>query len=112
MSKNRTGKGGTGSGKGRGGGSRDNDDDFDLHIDLHDDDHVMEFTPPPGFDIRTMAGEFAEIMAETMQPLLIRLPNLTVEFEPGCTPKEIIDGYKLGLKRAALPKPSNKNDKR
>lgn len=64
-----------------------------------DEEDYMEFTPIPGFDIRQMAKKFSDKMAETHMPLVIHLPNgVDVEFEPGCTRKEIIDGYNLGMK--------------
>ncbi|MDD9900899.1 MAG: hypothetical protein OXT65_07965, partial [Alphaproteobacteria bacterium] len=56
-------------------------------------DEVILFTPGPGFDIRAAADEFVEAMEEYGLPLLIRLPHVSIEFEPGCTQEEIIEGY-------------------
>lgn len=72
---------------------------------------VMEYTPPPAFDVRTVAHEFAHIMKETGHPLIINLPHMTVEFEPGCTAKEIIDGYNMAIKRKTSAPASNTNKK-
>jgi hypothetical protein len=72
-------------------------DDWDSG-DYSDD--VMEFTPTVDFDIRTAAKKFSKMMRESLQPLIIHLPHLSVEFEPGCTAKEIIDGYHYAIKSA------------
>ncbi|MBI1216052.1 MAG: hypothetical protein GC185_09580 [Alphaproteobacteria bacterium] len=92
------------AGRKKGGGSGKN------HGGNHDDDDlVMEFTPEGGFNIRMAARNFAELMEESNQPLIIHLPHVSVEFEPGCTPKEIIDGYNLAMKAKFVVKPSNTN---
>jgi hypothetical protein len=75
----------------------------------HGDDHVIEFTPEGGFNIRMAARQFAEMMEHSNQPLIIHLPHVSVEFEPGCTPKEIIDGYHMAMKSKFVVKPSNAN---
>jgi len=69
---------------------------------------VIEFTPEGGFNIRTAARNFANIMESSNQPLIIHLKHVSVEFEPGCTPKEIIDGYNMAM-QAKATKPSNSN---
>ncbi len=71
---------------------------------------VMEFTPVGGFNIRSAARNFANLMESSNQPLIIHLPHVSVEFEPGCTPKEIIDGYHHAM-QAKASKPSNANTK-
>ena len=71
---------------------------------------VMEFTPEGGFNIRSAARNFANLMESSNQPLIIHLPHVSVEFEPGCTPKEIIDGYHHAM-QAKGAKPSNANTK-
>lgn len=76
-----------------------------------DHDHVIEFTPEGGFNIRTAARNFANLMRSSLQPLIIHLPHVSVEFEPGCTPKEIIDGYNQAMKAKFIVKPSNANSK-
>lgn len=73
------------------------------------DDSVIEFTPEGGFNIRMAARNFAELMEHSNQPLVIHLPHVSVEFEPGCTPKEIIDGYNMAMKATFVVKPSNAN---
>jgi len=73
-------------------------------------EEVMEFTPEGGFNIRTAARNFANLMESSNQPLIIHLPHVSVEFEPGCTPKEIIDGYHHAMQAKGL-KPSNANNK-
>lgn len=92
--KNKGGKGG-GSGSNTGG----------------DDEHVMEFTPEGGFDIRTAARNLSRLMEQSHQPLVIHLPHVSVEFEPGCTPREIIDGYNMAMGSRFIVKPSNANTK-
>jgi len=87
-------KGGKGGRGGRGGGPGD---------------HVIEFTPEGGFDIRTAARNFANLMEQSGQPLVIHLPHVSVEFEPGCTPREIIDGYNQAMHSKFIVKPSNTN---
>jgi hypothetical protein len=74
-----------------------------------DDDEVLHLTPSAGFDIRKSAKQLMEIMQDTHQPIVIHLPNVSVEFEPGCTRKEIIDGYNMALKASIAVKPSNAN---
>lgn len=74
-------------------------------------DHVIEFTPEGGFNIRTAARNFANLMEQSGQPLVIHLPHVSVEFEPGCTPKEIIDGYNQAMHSKFIVKPSNANTK-
>jgi len=74
-------------------------------------DHFIEFTPEGGFDIRSAARNFANLMEQSNQPLIIHLPHVSVEFEPGCTPKEIVDGYNLALRAKIVVKPSNANIK-
>jgi len=71
---------------------------------------VIEFTPEGGFNIRTAARNFANLMESSNQPLVIHLKHVSVEFEPGCTPKEIIDGYNMAM-QAKSAKPSNANSK-
>ena len=75
----------------------------------HEGDHVIEFTPEGGFNIRMAARNFADLMEHSNQPLIIHLPHVSVEFEPGCTPKEIIDGYNMALKHKFLVQHSNAN---
>ncbi len=72
------------------GRDRGNDGDYE---------EVIEFTPTGAFDIRASAKNFSRMMRESLQPLIIHLPNVSVEFEPGCTAKEIIDGYHFALKQ-------------
>ena len=76
-----------------------------------DSEHVIEFTPEGGFNIRNAARNFAELMESSLQPLVIHLPHVSVEFEPGCTPKEIIDGYNMAMRVKYDIKPSNANTK-
>ena len=75
----------------------------------HDDDHVIDFTPGPGFDIRKAAKHIMEMMEDLGAPMVIHLPKVSVEFEPGCTRKQIIDGYNMALKAQVSTKPSNSN---
>lgn len=74
-------------------------------------DHIIEFTPEGGFNIRTAAHHFSQIMESSGQPLVIHLPHVSVEFESGCTPKEIIDGYNMAMRAKFVVKPSNANVK-
>ena len=74
-------------------------------------DHILEFTPEGGFNIRTAAHHFSQIMETSGQPLVIHLPHVSVEFESGCTPKEIIDGYNMAMRAKFVVKPSNANVK-
>lgn len=72
-------------------------------------DRVLEYTPDGTFNIRQTARELASWMEETGLSLLLHLPHLTVEFEAGCTPKEIIDGYFYALRRRDRVRASNCN---
>lgn len=76
-----------------------------------DSEHIIEFTPDGGFNIRNAARNFAELMESSAHPLVIHLPHVSVEFEPGCTPKEIIDGYNMAMRVKYDIKPSNANTK-
>lgn len=77
----------------------------------HDDhDQVIEFTPDAGFDIRFMAKQLADMMIDKELPVLMHLAHVSVEFEPGCTPQEIIDGYKQAMAHKVKIKHSNAND--
>lgn len=76
------------------------------------DDHVIEFTPEGAFNIRTAARNFSEMMEEAGQPLIIHLPHVSVEFEPGCTPQEIIDGYHMAMRHKFVVHHSNANTKK
>jgi hypothetical protein len=71
------------------------------------DDEVISFTPSAGFDIRKAAAHLHEMMEDIGQPLIIYLPNIAVEFEVGCTRKQIIDGYNQALKASLAVKPAN-----
>jgi hypothetical protein len=73
------------------------------------DDHVIEFTPEGAFDIRSAAKNFSRMMEDSNQSLIIHLPHVSVEFEPGCTPEEIIDGYHQGLRHKFVIHHSNTN---
>ncbi len=68
--------------------------------DGDDSEDVMEFTPMGDFDIRKAARNFSKMMHESLQPLVIHLPHVSVEFEPGCTAKEIVDGYHFAMDSA------------
>lgn len=72
-------------------------------------DQVIEFTPDAGFEIRHSARNFSQMMEDLGQPIIIHLPHVSVEFEPGCTPKEIIDGYNQAMKHKFKIKHSNSN---
>ncbi len=74
-------------------------------------EQIIEFTPEGGFDIRAAARNLANLMEETLKPVVIHLPHVSVEFEPGCTPKEIIDGYNQALHSQFVVQPSNANTK-
>lgn len=76
------------------------------------DDHVIEFTPEGAFNIRTAARNFSAMMEESNQPLVIHLPHVSVEFEPGCTPQEIIDGYNMAIRHKFVVHHSNVNSKK
>lgn len=78
--------------------------------DGNDDDQVISFTPSAGFDIRKAAKDIKELMEDLGKPFVLQLAYLAVEFEPGCTRKEIIDGYHYALEQQQLKaKPSNAN---
>lgn len=89
-------------GKNGGGGHQGGDDEHD---------HVIEFTPDGTFDINKLAKKFSKLMEDLHQPLIIHLPKISVEFEPGCTPREIVDGYNQAMKAQMVVKPSNSNVK-
>lgn len=75
-----------------------------------DDDHVLEYTPDASFNIRHAAQDFSLWMEETGLSLLLHLPHVSVEFEAGCTPREIIDGYFYAMqqqKRGSVPSNCN-----
>jgi hypothetical protein len=91
MSKRKTGKSGK-SGKG-----------------AKKDDHALFITPGAGFDIRTAAGHIKDVMEDLQQPLVIQLSRIAVEFEVGCTRKEIIDGYNRALRVQMAGATSNSN---
>ncbi len=73
------------------------------------DDHVLEYTPDGTFNIREAARDLAQWMEETGLSLLLHLPHVSVEFEAGCTPREIIDGYFYAMKKKRGTLPSNCN---
>lgn len=75
----------------------------------HGGDHVIEFTPEAAFNIRSAAKNFSRMMEESNQSLIIHLPHVSVEFEPGCTPEEIIDGYHQGMRHKFVIHHSNGN---
>lgn len=89
------GTNGNGNGNGNGAGA--------------DHEHVIEFTPEGGFNIRTAARHFSQLMESSGQALIIHLPHVSVEFESGCTPKEIIEGYNQAMRAKFIVKPSNAN---
>jgi hypothetical protein len=72
-------------------------------------DDVIEFTPTAGFDIRKAAAEIKALMEELGQSLVIHLARISVEFEVGCTRKEIIDGYNRALRASINAAPANAN---
>ncbi len=76
-----------------------------------DHEHVLEFTPEGGFNIRTAARHFSQLMEKSGQALIIHLPHVSVEFEAGCTPREIIEGYNQAMQSRFIVKPSNANVK-
>lgn len=76
-----------------------------------DDAHVIEFTPDAGFNIRASAVHFSELMEDTGMPVVLHLAHVSVEFEPGCTPQEIIDGYKKAMAHKVVIRHSNSNEK-
>jgi hypothetical protein len=96
------------AGKKKGGGKKNGGGHHDDHSHS---EHVIEFTPEGGFNIRTAAHHFAELMESSGQALLIHLPHVSVEFEAGCTPKEIIEGYNHAMRAKFVVKPSNANVK-
>jgi hypothetical protein len=67
---------------------------------------ALELTPGDGFDIKKSAAKLAKIAKEMQTPLIIRLPHRDVEFPPGSTKQQIIDGYVAALKEM---EPSNTN---
>jgi hypothetical protein len=74
-------------------------------------DEYIECTPAGGFDIRTAARMFSKMMRESLQPLIIHLPHVSVEFEPGCTAKEIVEGYHYAMSKKKIGRrPSNANN--
>lgn len=97
------------AGKKKNGGKSGGTGKKNGHASDHED--VIEFTPEGGFNIRTAAGHFAQLMETSNQPLVVHLPHVSVEFEPGCTPKEIIDGYNQAMRAKFVVKPSNANVK-
>lgn len=89
--------GSKGTGAGSGGGQGDNSE------------HIIEVTPEGGFDIRKAARRLSRLMEDLQQPLVIHLPHVSVEFEAGCTPKEIIDGYHYAMNHQIKSRSSNTN---
>jgi hypothetical protein len=75
-------------------------------------DEVLSLTPSAGFDIRKAVAHLLELMEDLGQPLIINLPNISVEFEVGCTRKQIIDGYNEALKASMIVEPANFNAKK
>lgn len=74
------------------------------------DDDIIEFTPGKSFNIRNHAREFSEMMIETGLDLILHLRHVSVEFEAGCTPREIIDGYFYAMQqKGKTARPSNGN---
>lgn len=65
-------------------------------------EEVFEFTPAGGFDIRVSARKLSKMMTDSLRPLIIHLPHASVEFEPGCTAQEIIDGYQEAMSAAMV----------
>jgi len=99
-------------------GGRDKDGETEeilfglLELDESDgEDDVIEFTPDAGFNIRYAARHFARLMRDSGHPIILHLPHVSVEFEPGCTVQEIIDGYKQGMEHKFFIKHSNANEK-
>lgn len=74
-------------------------------------DHIIEVTPEGGFDIRKVARRLSRLMEDLQQPLIIHLSHVSVEFEIGCTPKEIVDGYNYALNTQMAGRSSNTNVK-
>lgn len=72
-------------------------------------DDVLEFTPQGGFNIHAVARRLSVLMRESCQDLVMHLPHVSVEFEAGCTPQEIIDGYNQAMRRHAVMRVSNSN---
>jgi hypothetical protein len=70
---------------------------------------VIEFTPNGAFDIRRAAQKFSTIMRDSCQDLIIHLPHVSVEFEAGCTPEEIIEGYHRAMRHKSSSRISNSN---
>lgn len=72
------------------------------------DDEIIEFTAGKNFNIRAHAKEFAAMMMETELDLILHLDHVSIEFEAGCTAKEIIDGYFYALhQRPPAGKPAS-----
>lgn len=74
-----------------------------------DDGELIEYTPGKTFNIRSHAREFSEIMIDTGLNLVLHLRHVSVEFEAGCTPQEIIDGYFYAMQHKGKSAPSNCN---
>lgn len=100
---------------------RYNEGDTGVFIEMHTsgggfdgfdggEDDVLEFTAGKGFNIRSHAKDFSEVMIETGLDLILHLHHVSVEFEAGCTAKEIVEGYFYALQqRPASGKASNCN---
>ncbi len=71
--------------------------------------YIIEVTPEGGFDIRKAAHRFSRLMEELQQPLVIHLSHVSVEFEAGCTPGEIVDGYHHAMNQQIKSRSSNMN---
>ncbi len=78
----------------------------------NDEQDFLIFTPGPGFNIKASASHLVEMMEEQGLPLAIELPNVTVEFELGCTEEQVIDGYNQALRAQFSTKPSNANKRK
>jgi hypothetical protein len=74
-------------------------------------ERVIEFTPEGVFNIRLAAPHFARLMDQSGQSLIIHLPHVSIEFETGCTPREIIEGFNQAMQSHVVIKPSNANVK-
>ena len=76
------------------------------------DEQVIEFTPEAGFTIEKLARELVRHMRELEMDARVILPNMVLEIEKDCTPKEIVDGYNEAMKaHITIRHPSNKNEK-
>ena len=73
------------------------------------DDHVIELTADKDFDIHAQAKDLAALMRETEMDLVLHLRHVSVEFEAGCTAREIIDGYFYAMRQKGRRRPSNGN---